>query len=103
MITFSIKVEGKEYPCAITMAAMDDFKEARGIEPHEAKTPYDILRLVYYSARAAAERHGDEYPYTERAFLNALDPEEGAACINAYAGAGNEESKKKDSQRKAKA
>lgn len=103
MKPFEIIVEGKVLPCLLTMAAMSDFRDSRGKEPSDASDAYEVLSLIFFCARAAAERSCSEFIYTERSFLNALDPDEAAACINAWTEANTEDSKKKTQEKKKKA
>lgn len=103
MKPFEINIAGKAIPCLLTMAAMADFKDSRGKDVSEVADAFEILSLIFFCARAAAERAGTEFEYTERSFFNALDPEEAAACINAWTEANMEDSKKKAPAKKTKA
>lgn len=96
MKPFEIKVGGQTIPCRLTMAAMSDFKDRYNKEATEVSDAHEILGLIFFCARAEAERRGEELAMTERQFRNALDPDEAAECINAYnAAAAPEEPKKK--------
>lgn len=85
-VQFNITVDGRQYPCRLTMGAMQDFKRRTGHEVNEAEE-HEVLDVVYYCARSEAIVSGETLPFTVERFPYIVSPDEAAAMLNAYTAA----------------
>lgn len=85
-IRFKIEVNGADYPCCLSMGAMQDFKRRHGHEVHEADDT-EVLDIVFFCAYGEAVRSGNKLPFDVNTFGYLLSPVEGAAVIEAYTAA----------------
>lgn len=91
----NIEIDGKEYPCAISMGAFDDYFEATGKEPEEKMSTREAGVWLWACTKSACERAGVEFPFERKAFLNSVTPDVLVAWANA-----TQESVEKDSKKK---
>ena len=91
----TIKINGEEYPCYVTMGAFVDFKnetgrEASGISSLDLS---DMVVFLWCCVRSACRAKKKEFPYSLQEFADAADP---AGLNEFYAQQAEEDSKKKE-------
>lgn len=78
MKKISVIIEGKEYPCFITMGAFLDFKNETGREAQAvmgAGDLTDILTWLWACTRSACRREGIEFGMSLVEFADRITPE----------------------------
>lgn len=91
----TITIDGVEYPCRQTMAALVDFKEDTGREAYEVEGLSDVAKLLYHQIRCSCEYEGKPFEMSFRDFalrMSAEDVQRWADSVNA---ASDEGAKKK--------
>ena len=73
----NIKLNGKEYPCMMTMGALLRFKEMTGVNPSELDVnDVDLLiKLIYCCVKSACKREGVAFEFDLLDFADELDIE----------------------------
>lgn len=76
----TLVVQGKEYPCRVTMGAMVEFKRNTGVDITLGTTNIDmelIMWLIYCCLRSACRADSVEHPFAQMLDLaDKLNPED---------------------------
>ena len=77
-----ISINGKEYPCRVTMGAFIDFKNETGREASEisSSSVSDMIVFIWCCIKSACRHDKVEFPYSLEEFADASDPE----TLNAF-------------------
>lgn len=77
-----IKINGKTYPCRLTMGAALRFKEDTGKEVSETIGISDACRLLYHCAQSACNRDKVAFDMSLEDFADSLDVKDVMQWIN---------------------
>ena len=87
-----IKIDGKEYPCRVTMGAMGRFKNESGkdVSKLEKANISELVLFVYCCVKSACNADKVEFDYDFETFADLMEPD---AANSFYEGMGDEEKK----------
>lgn len=73
-----ITVDGKEYPCRVTMGAMVRFKRESGkdVSMISQSEVYDLVLFLWCCIASACAADGVEWPYPFERFADCIGPED---------------------------
>lgn len=83
----SIEIDGKDFPCVVSMGAFEDYYEATGKEASEGMTVRESGIWLWACVKSACERAKMEFPYERKEFMNSVTPD----VLTAWAIASKEE------------
>lgn len=65
--TNSIEIDGKSYPCYMTMGALLIYKRMTGKEMSKVENPNveDTMEIIYSIVKAASQANDIEFPYSD--------------------------------------
>ena len=78
MTKFEVNIDGKVYPCKVSMGALLRFKNETGREfaTVQATDVSDICVFVWCCAKSACQREKIDFPLTVMDFADSIAPEE---------------------------
>ena len=91
----TITIDGVEYPCRQTMAALVDFKEDTGKEAYEVSGLSDVAKLLYHQIRCSCEYEGKPFEMSFREFALRMSAEDVLRWADAVNAAAEEDGKKR--------
>ena len=74
-----VKIDGKEYPCYVTMGAFLEFKKETGkeaTEPEALSGMTDMIAWLWATVKSASRREKKDFPLTLEEFADAITPDE---------------------------
>lgn len=91
-----IEIDGKQYPCRITMGAMLRFKRETGKDASQMDQSDigDLVTFVWCCIASASKADGVEFGMELMDFADRLDPEALTGFVNEMAKAGGDPEKK---------
>jgi len=70
----TVKINGKEYPCRLTVGTLKRFKDQCGKELDQLKDMFSICELLFLAVKEACEKQKKNFPYeTAEAMMNDIE------------------------------